>query len=311
MSRGNSVLQIFYSEHYNIDLGLLNYLHPFDGTKFKKVIKELKGISAVDIRSPSAPVSHEAIHDFVDDLVRIQLNDKKTVLRILEVPQIPLLPFSYLAKKILLPMRWGVAGTVDASKAALGGRNCWNLAGGYHHASQQSAEGFCLYNDIGIAHQELLKAGLLKAHDKILIIDVDAHHGNGNAQTFMHNADVTLLDVYNQDNYPRTAATRGRVNIPVLLHTGVGGSEYLAKYADALKQLGGGYRIAYVVAGTDVLDSDPIGGMRLTPGDVVARETLTFNKLKSMGVPAVFLGAGGYSKLSASTIAAAIKGLVR
>ena len=80
-------------------------------------------------------------------------------------------------------MRWGVAGTLEASKAALAGKNCWNLAGGYHHASQRSAEGFCLYNDIGIAHQELLKTGLLKSDDNILIIDVDAHNGNGNALT--------------------------------------------------------------------------------------------------------------------------------
>lgn len=207
-------------------------------------------------------------------------------------------------------MRWGVAGTLEASKAALAGKNCWNLAGGYHHASQRSAEGFCLYNDIGIAHQELLKTGLLKSDDNILIIDVDAHHGNGNALTFMENKHVTLLDVYNVDNYPSTSATRRRVDIPVPLRTGVGGSEYLSKYKDALNRLGRDYRIAYVVAGTDVLDSDPIGGMLLKPDDVVVREKLTFNKLKGMGVPTVFLGAGGYSKLSASTIAAAIKGLM-
>jgi histone deacetylase 11 len=304
------VIQIFYAEQYNINLGLLNYLHPFDGTKFRKVIRDLKRNSAADIRPPSAPISHEVINEFVDDVVKLQLGDKKFILQTLDVPHIPFLPFSYLDKKILLPMRWGVAGTLDASKAALGGKTCWNLAGGYHHASQHSAEGFCFYNDIGIAHQELLKAGLLKPDDKILIIDVDAHHGNGNARTFMENKHVTLLDVYNADNYPGTLSTRKRVDIPVPLHTGVGGSEYLSKYENALNRLGKDYRIAYVVAGTDVLDSDPIGGMLLKPDDVVTREKMTFNKLKGLGVATVFLGAGGYSKLSASTIAAAIKGLM-
>lgn len=303
-------MQIYYSEQYNIDLGVLNYLHPFDGTKFRKVVSGLTRNPAVDIRSPSAPISHEIINEFVNDLVRMLLVEKKYILRALELPQIPFLPFNYLDKKILLPMRWGVAGTLEASKAALGGNSCWNLAGGYHHASQHSAEGFCIYNDIGIAYQELQKGNQIKPDDKILIIDVDAHHGNGNARTFMENKYVTLLDVYNKDIYPNSWSTRNRVDIPVPLKSGVDGEEYLSKYGDALNHLGDDYRIAYVVAGTDVLSSDPLGGMRLNQDDVVARERLTFDKLKSMGVPAVFLGAGGYSKASAPTIAAAIKGLI-
>jgi histone deacetylase 11 len=303
-------MQVFYSEQYNIDLGILNYLHPFDGMKFRKVIDGLSGVSAVDIRAPSAPITHEIINEFANDLVKMLLVEKKYILRALELPQIPFLPFKYLDKKILLPMRWGVAGTLEASKAALGGNSCWNLAGGYHHASQHSAEGFCIYNDIGIAYQELLKGRQIKPDDNILIIDVDAHHGNGNARTFMENKNVRLLDVYNEDIYPNSWSTRNRVDIPVPLKTGVGGKEYLSKYEDALSQLGNDYRIAYVVAGTDVLGADPLGGMCLNQDDVVTRERLTFNKLKGMGVPAVFLGAGGYSKESAPTITAAIRSLM-
>lgn len=303
-------MQIFYNEQYNIDLGLLNYLHPFDGTKFRKVMNLLKTDSGVNVRSPSAPVSHEVVNEFVDDLVKLLITEKKYVLQALEVPNLPFIPFAYLDRRVLLPMRWGVAGTLEASKAALGGDYCWNLAGGYHHASPHAAEGFCIYNDIGIAHQQLMKSGQLRAGDRILIIDVDAHHGNGNARTFMDDQSVTLLDVYNQDIYPATWSTRNRVDIAVPLSTGVGGAEYLMRYAEALNRLSGKYRLAYVVTGTDVIEADPLGGMRLTQDDVVARERLTFQKLKSLGVPAVFLGAGGYSRQSAPTIAAAIRGLL-
>jgi histone deacetylase 11 len=302
-------MQVFYSEHYNIDLGLLNYLHPFDGRKFKKVADELQGNPAVEIRAPSASMPLAAIQEFLDDLAKRLIVEKRYILRALEVPRIPLLPFWFLDKRILLPMRWGVAGTLDASKAALGGQTCWNLAGGYHHASPQGAEGFCIYNDVGIAYQELRKGGQLTAEDKILIIDVDAHHGNGNARTFMDNPQVTLLDVYNKDAYPNTWSTRNRVDIPVPLRTGVDGGEYLSKYEDALKKLNGNYRLAYVVTGTDVLDVDRLGGMLLNQGDVVAREKLTFKTLNGLGVPGVFLGAGGYSAQSAPTIVAAIRKL--
>lgn len=303
-------MQIFYNEHYNIDLGLLNYLHPFDGTKFRKVMNQLKAVSGVNVRSPSAPISHEVINEFVNDLVKLLITEKKYILQALEVPNLPFIPFAYLDRRVLLPMRWGVAGTLEASRAALGGEYCWNLAGGYHHASPHAAEGFCVYNDVGIAHQELLKAGHLQTGDRILIIDVDAHHGNGNARTFMGNQSVTLLDVYNQDIYPATWSTRNRVDIAVPLRTGVSGAEYLSSYAEALDRLSGKYRLAYVVTGTDVIEADPLGGMRLTQDDVVARERLTFQKLKSLGVPAVFLGAGGYSRQSAPTIVAAIRGLL-
>jgi solute:Na+ symporter, SSS family len=60
-------------------------------------------------------------------------------------------------------MRWAVQGTADATRDAICGKNSWNLSGGYHHASADSAEGFCVYNDIGIAvyHYEWLPVVIL------------------------------------------------------------------------------------------------------------------------------------------------------
>jgi hypothetical protein len=60
-------------------------------------------------------------------------------------------------------MRWAVQGTADATRDARCGKNSWNLSGGYHHASADSAEGFCVYNDIGIAvyHYEWLPVVIL------------------------------------------------------------------------------------------------------------------------------------------------------
>jgi len=136
------------------------------------------------------------------------------------VPYIPLLPFSIIDKRILLPMRWGVAGTTAAMTDALKGNNAWNLAGGYHHATSRSSEGFCIYNDIGIALQEASAVGLINETDKVLIVDIDAHHGNGKAYTFMNNHNVIILDIYNKDVYPQNNLTKERVNINVPLAAG-------------------------------------------------------------------------------------------
>ena len=304
-------MKVFYCENYNISLGLLNYLHPFDGCKFKKVSGSLEGTPTVNIIKPSRPASMEVILSYTSGLMKRALNgNKRVILRALEVPYIPLLPFSFIDKRILLPMRWGVAGTMEAAKNSLeNGSIGWNLSGGYHHASQQSAQGFCIYNDIGITYQELLKDGSLSNNDKILIIDIDAHHGNGNANWFYENNKVTLLDIYNADIYPQTHSSRERVDVSVPLPHGTGGGFYLSHLESALKQLATDFTLAFVVAGTDVLGSDPLGGLNLTIDECVQRDQMVYDFLKNAAIPSVFVGGGGYSKDSSKAIIKSIQNL--
>jgi len=48
---------IYYNKKYNIDFGPLNKLHPFDGLKFKKVIKEIEKLPNINIKSPSRAIT--------------------------------------------------------------------------------------------------------------------------------------------------------------------------------------------------------------------------------------------------------------
>jgi len=303
------MIHLFYNEKFNINLGLLRYLHPFDGMKFQKVFNDIQSNPNIELHSPESPIPLQVINEFVNELIELLIIEKITILRALEVPNIPFVGFNYLDKTILSPMRYGVSATLQATKLALTGKNCWNLAGGYHHASQHSMEGFCIYNDIGITYQELIKSGELSSTDQVLIIDTDAHHGNGNARTFIDNDKVTILDVYNSDIYPKSEFTRERINFPVPVYSGISGDKYLVKYQAALNLLSSDYKVAFVVAGTDVLASDKLGKMLLTVGDVVEREKITLERLQSLGIPVVFLGGGGYSKESAQAISATINKL--
>jgi histone deacetylase 11 len=303
-------MNIYYHKKYNIDLGLFNRLHPFDGMKFSKVIEAIqKKKPGVCIRQPGTPVPQAVIDAFAGELLRPLLRDKQYILGALELPFPPVIPFSIIDKKILLPMRWAVQGTIDAMRDALAGSTSWNLFGGYHHASADFAEGFCVYNDLGIAYTEHLKARRIDKDDRILIIDVDAHHGNGNAQTFMECGNVVIVDIFNDDIYPRSPRTKERVDIAVPLHSAAPGREYLGGLECALDRIQGDYRMAFVIAGTDVLAADPLGGFRLTIEDVVRRDILIFEKLRQLSIPAVFLGGGGYSEDSVRATAESLSNL--
>jgi len=304
-------MKVIYSKYYNIDLGLLNYLHPFDGTKFKTIYDGLKKNMDVELIEPSDAAGMDIIDEFLSNVMRLRVRDRNGIFKALEVPRIPFVGFSFLDRKILTPMRWGVAGTMlGATQALQHGGIYWNVSGGYHHAMQRNMEGFCIYNDIGICHQQLVKNNLMNPDDKILIIDTDAHHGNGNAYTFMENRQITILDVYNAGIYPMSGYTRDRVDIPAPLPPGTDGQDYLQKYSEALEKLDDSYRLAFVVAGTDVLMSDKLGGLCLSIDDVAEREKLTLQALNQRSVPAVMLGGGGYSKDSAKSVIRAISACV-
>ena len=288
----------FYSPHYNIDLGLLNRLHPFDGRKFGKVHEAVRGLG-LEQREVESHVTPEQLDRFAGEILRGLYASKRYILRALEVPYIPLLPFSLIDRRVLAPMRWAAQGTLDAALAALQGHDCWNLSGGYHHASRNAAEGFCIYNDVGIAVQELRIRGLLGESERLMIVDIDAHHGNGNGHVFLKDSSVQMLDIYNGDIYPNSPTTKQRVDIGIPLHSGTRGPDYLARLRDGLAQLQGGARLAFVIAGTDVLASDPLGALALTVDECIERDRLVFGRLKELGIPAVFLSGGGYGPDSA------------
>lgn len=91
--------------------------------------------------------------------------------------------------------------------------------------------------------------------------------------------------------------------------SGTGGELYLNKLAAALDQLSTGYKLAFVVAGTDVLATDPLGGLQLNVADVAQCHKMVYQRLKALNIPTVFLGGGGYGKESAAAILAGIKTL--
>ena len=103
--------------------------------------------------------------------------------------------------------------------------------------------------------------------------------------------------------------SKKRLDINIPLNHGTAGSEYLDKLSEGLSKLESKYKIAFVVAGTDVVQSDPLGGLNLSVEECTERDALVLESLNKLSIPTVFLGGGGYSKDSAIAISKSIKKL--
>lgn len=108
------------------------------------------------------------------------------------------------------------------------------IGGGLHHAKKSYGEGFCIYNDVVISGRNLLEKGL----ERILILDTDAHAGNGTAELFYEDPRVLFIDIhqYSWGFYPGTGrvdeigAGKGigyTVNLPLMPGTGDDSYQYL------------------------------------------------------------------------------------
>lgn len=105
----------------------------------------------------------------------------------------------YLPKGIHEAGKIAVGTSLKAAELVLKGKfkKAIALGGGLHHAKKERGEGFCIYNDVVISAKKLLKMGA----KRVLVLDTDAHAGNGTAEAFYNEKQVLFIDIH-QD--PRT-----------------------------------------------------------------------------------------------------------
>ncbi len=192
---------IVYSEGYHISFLGLEKLHPFDAHKYRRVHNFLREKQVLDqktiIHAPSVP-TREFLLQLMTWKYLFKLNYSIYICKCLEVPLF-FLPASLLRWNVLEPMQRATQGSVDASCLAF--KHGWaiNLAGGYHHACTTHGGGFCIYPDITfIVHSARMHHGIRR----VMIIDLDAHQGNGHERDFINDTEVHIVDAYNPNIYP-------------------------------------------------------------------------------------------------------------
>ncbi len=140
-----------------------------------------------------------------------------------------------------------------------------------HHATPSAAMGFCLLNNVAIAAAALADAG-----ERVLIVDYDAHHGNGTQDAFYSDNRVTYVSLHEWPLYPGTgwldqtgegAGAGETVNVP--LPAGATGDVYLAALETIVLPVAA--RVAptwlLISAGFDAHRADPLTGLALSSGD--------------------------------------------
>ena len=194
--------------------------------------------------------------------------------------------------------RWSANTAVSAAKAVAGGeRVTYALCRPPgHHCFADLAGGFCYLNNSAIAAQYLRRT-----HDRVAIIDVDLHHGNGTQGIFYERSDVFTLSIHADPArfYPffwghaheiGEGAGRGyNLNIP--LPRGTGDDGFLKALADGLAHVRAFAPGAIVIAlGLDAFEGDPFGGLSVsTPGF-----TDIAGLLAGLNLPTVIVQEGGY-----------------
>lgn len=185
-------------------------------------------------------------------------------------------------------------GTIMASIMALERGLGINLSGGYHHACGYRGEGFCIYPDITIAIHMIRRYYGLK---KIMIIDLDAHQGNGHERDFINDGDVYIIDCFRPDIFPQDHHAAKAIDKEIHVTPRDDAKSYLKKIKcipDHINKFSPEF-ILYN-AGTDIMEGDPLSGLNISEQGVINRDELVIQSALDRNVPVCMVLSGGYQK---------------
>ncbi len=184
-----------------------------------------------------------------------------------------------------------VGGTILTAKLALSYGLACNTAGGTHHAFPNYGSGFCIFNDLAIASRVLQKLGLV---EKILIVDLDVHQGDGTALIFKDDDSVFTFSMHCEVNFP---GTKQKSNLDVPLPEGMEDDAYLQTLATYLPDLLSDVNPDLVLydAGVDPYVGDRLGKLALTDTGIFRREMQVLSTCVAAGYPVACVIGGGYA----------------
>ncbi len=182
-------------------------------------------------------------------------------------------------------------GTVLATKLALNYGIACNTAGGSHHASSNEGAGFCVFNDVAVAAKYLTSRGLA---NKILIIDLDVHQGNGNSEIFKNDNQVFTFSMHSKVNYP---AKKSVSDLDIELEENLEDREYINILKNNLKYLNEEeFDFVFYIAGVDIHYNDRLGKLKISDNGIFERDELVIDHFSSNKIPICGVLGGGYNE---------------
>ncbi|XP_030490898.2 LOW QUALITY PROTEIN: histone deacetylase 2 [Cannabis sativa] len=305
-----SKVPLIYSSKYDISFLGIEKLHPFDSAKWGRICGFLIKDGVLDKNGIVEPLEASK-NDLLVVHSESYLNSLKysaNVAMIIEVPPVALFPNCIVQQKVLHPFRNQVGGTIVAAKLAKERGWAINVGGGFHHCCGGRGGGFCVYADITLCiHFAFVRLNV----SRVMIIDLDAHQGNGHETDFANDSRVYILDMFNPGIYPLDYEARRYIDQKVEVVSGTRTHEYLQKLDEALEVAAHAFDPELIIynAGTDILDGDPLGRLKISPDGISSRDEKVFRFARERNIPIVMLTSGGYMKSSARVIADSITNL--
>ncbi len=178
-----------------------------------------------------------------------------------------------------------------------GGQVAFNISGGLHHAHYARAAGFCVLNDCAVALRRLRRK-----YDRVAYVDIDVHHGDGVQELFYDDPTVLTISLhgYGRTFFPGTGSTGEigvwpgegySVNLPLAAYTD--DKVWLSAWREAALPILRAFAPQAIVLqmGTDTHFLDPLAHLCLTAQGWLE----AVRDVKSLGVPIVAVGGGGYN----------------
>ena len=284
-------MKVVYSARYHIHIGL----HVFPTTKYRLVHAQLCETGVI---RPSEVV--EPTPASWDELALVHTPEYLAKMRDgtmsnEDVAELEL-PWS---QDMVDGFRTMVGGTIRAALMACGSEDgvASHIGGGLHHAFPSHGEGFCPFNDVAIAIRVLQTRGT----ERLAIVDLDVHHGNGTAFVFESDPRVFTFSMHQQHNYPMW---KPRGSLDIGLPDGTHDATFLRELERALPRVMA-HRpdCVFYLAGADPYEDDQLGGLRLTKDGLRRRDRMVIRAVRDAGVPLVIALAGGYARRVEDTVA--------
>lgn len=223
-----------------------------------------------------------AVHDaeYFYDLLNIKLSDKEA--RKIGFP---------LSEDLVERERIIADGTMKACEYALQYGIAMNIAGGTHHAYSDHGEAFCMLNDQAIGARYLQAK---KLAERVLIIDLDVHQGNGTAEIFKNDASVFTFSMHGESNYP---FKKEKSDLDIPLKKGIEDDEYLSILIKTLPELITKVKPDFIfyLSGVDVISTDKLGTLALTLNGCKNRDEIVLKTCFNNKIPVQCSMGGGYS----------------
>jgi acetoin utilization deacetylase AcuC-like enzyme len=278
-------LKVYYAHQFELPLPAGHF---FPMAKYRLLYER---VAAAGLAGPGELI----VPEMIDDAALLRVHDAEYVRRVtageLSKEQQRRIGFPW-SPQMVERSRRSAGATLAAARAALEEGVAVNLAGGTHHAFRGCGEGYCVFNDVAVAARALQAEGRIR---RAVVIDCDAHQGNGTAAIFADDPSVFTFSIHAQTSFPKIKMPS---DLDIALPDGTEDEAYLTALATGLEQSlnSAGADLAFYIAGADPFSGDRLGHLRVSKEGLIARDRLVLTRCQKAKLPVAIVMGGGYAR---------------